>query len=136
MAIKVLLDTDAYSGFRRGHPGVVDRVRQAEQVLMSVVVIGELLFGFRRGSRYDHNRQDLDAFLGNPYVELVPVTSVTAERFGRIAAALRATGRPIPTNDIWIAAQAMQTGADLISFDKHYGHVDGLAWVRPDAYET
>ncbi len=134
--MKVLLDTDAYSGFRRGHPGVVDRVRQAEQVLVSVVVIGELLFGFRRGSRYEHNRRDLDGFLENPYVELVGVTIVTAERFGRIAAALRATGRPIPTNDIWIAAQAMETGADLISFDTHSGHVDGLAWVRPDADET
>ena len=66
----------------------------------------------------------------------MPVTSVTAERFGRIAAALRATGRPSPTNDIWIAAQAMETGADLISFDKHYGHVDGLAWVSPDPDET
>ena len=75
--MKVLLDTNAYSGFRRAHPGVVDRVRQAEQVLMSVVVIGELLCGFRRGSRYEHNRRDLDAFLENPYVELVPVTGVT-----------------------------------------------------------
>lgn len=101
-----------------------------------MVVIAELLFGFRRGSRYERNRRDLDGFLENPYVELVPVTSVTAERFGRIAAALRATGRPIPTNDIWIAAQAMETGADLISFDTHYGHVDGLAWIRPDADET
>ena len=100
-----------------------------------MVVIGELLFGFRQGSRYERNRRDLDGFLENPYVELVPVTSVTAERFGRIAAALRATGRPIPTNDIWIAAEAMENGADLISFDTHYGHVNGLAWVRPDADE-
>ncbi len=101
-----------------------------------MVVIGELLFGFRQRSRYEHNRSDLDGFLENPYAELVGVTSVTAERFGRIAAALRTTGRPMPTNDIWIAAEAMENGADLISFDTHYGHVDGLAWVRPDADET
>ena len=132
----ILLDTDAYSGFRRGHPDVVERVRQAERVLVSVVVVGELLFGFRRGTRYEHNRKDLDAFLGNRYVELVPVTSVTADRFGRIAAALRANGRPIPTNDIWIAAHAMETGADLISFDRHFGHVEGIAWIRPDDDET
>jgi tRNA(fMet)-specific endonuclease VapC len=76
-----------------------------------------------------HVRQ---AFLASPYVELLPVSWTTAERFGRIASALRAKGRLIPTNDIWIAAHAMETGADLLSFDEHYGHVDGIAWVRPD----
>lgn len=44
---------------------------------------------------------------------------------------LRRKGRPIPTNDIWIAAQALQTGADLISFDAHFGEIDGVAWVEP-----
>ena len=130
--MKVLLDTDAYSAFMRGHEGVVAHVREAERVFLSAVVVGELLFGFRSGSRYERNRKALDAFLTNPYVDLLPVTWTTAERFGRIAAALRAKGRPIPTNDIWIAAHAMETGADLMSFDEHYGHVDGIAWVRPD----
>lgn len=130
--MKVLLDTDAYSAFMRGHEGVVAHVREAERVFLSAVVVGELLFGFRSGSRYERNRKTLDAFLTNPYVDLLPVTWTTAERFGRIAAALRAKGRPIPTNDIWIAAHAMEIGADLLSFDEHYGHVDGIAWVRPD----
>ncbi len=130
--MKVLLDTDAYSAFMRGHEGVVAHVREAERVFLSAVVVGELLFGFRSGSRYERNRKTLDAFVTNPYVDLLPVTWTTAERFGRIAAALRAKGRPIPTNDIWIAAHAMETGADLLSFDEHYGHVDGIAWVRPD----
>jgi len=61
------------------------------------------------------------------------VTFVTAERFGRIAAALREKGRGIPTNDIWIAAHAMETGADLVSFDTHFGEIDGLVWVDPSA---
>lgn len=128
----ILLDTDAFSAFMRGHENVVARVRRAERVLLSAVAAGELLFGFRRGSRYERNLKALEAFLANPYVELLPVTWTTAERFGRIASALRARGRPIPTNDIWIAAHAMETGADLLSFDEHYGHVDGIAWVRPD----
>ena len=50
-------------------------------------------------------------------------------RFGRIATALREKGTPIPTNDIWIAAQAMETGVDLLSSDAHFGLVEGLAWV-------
>lgn len=129
--MKVLLDTNAYTALLRGHAGVADRVRKAEQVLVSTIVTGELLFGFRNGTRYDANRRELEDFLANPYVNLLPVTLVTAERFGRVAAALRKKGRPLPTNDIWIAAHAMQTGAELLSFDQHFGEVDGLAWVEP-----
>ncbi|HEV8130596.1 MAG TPA: type II toxin-antitoxin system VapC family toxin [Acidobacteriota bacterium] len=129
--MRVLLDTDAYSALMRGQDAVTARVRQAEGVLLSAIVAGELLFGFRSGSRYARNRKDLEAFLQNPYVEFVPVTWVTAERFGRIAAALRTKGKPVPTNDIWIAAHAMETGADLLSFDQHYRHIDGIVWIDP-----
>jgi tRNA(fMet)-specific endonuclease VapC len=131
--VRVLLDTNAYTALFRGDAGVAARVRAAEQVLVSAVVVGELLFGFRNGSRYESNRQDLDSFLANPYVSLLPVTIVTADRFGRIAAALKRKGRPLPTNDIWIAAHAMESGAELLSFDHHFAEVDGLAWVEPSA---
>ena len=130
--MKLLLDTNAYAALFRGHPGVAARVRRAEQVLVSAIVAGELLFGFRNGSRYAVNAARLDDFLASPYVELLPVTFVTADRFGRIAAALRRKGRPLPTNDIWIAAHAMESGADLLSFDSHFGEVDGLAWIDPE----
>jgi tRNA(fMet)-specific endonuclease VapC len=125
----ILLDTNAYSALLRGHDEVADRVRRAERVVFSTVVAGELLLGFRLGTRLKKNMAELDAFLENPYVSLVPVTLTTADRFARIAAALRAKGRPIPTNDIWIAAHAMEAGAELLSFDEHFGAVDGLAWV-------
>jgi len=128
-----MLDTNAYTALFRGHDGVASRVRRAEQVLVSAVVAGELLFGFRNGSRYDANREELEDFLSSPYVTLLPVTLVTADRFGRIAASLRRKGRPLPVNDIWIAAHAMETGADLLSFDRHFDEVDGLAWIQPDA---
>lgn len=129
--MKILLDTSAYSALMRGHSGVADRVRRAEQVLLSAVVAGELLYGFRLGTRAKKNLAQLEGFLDNPYVSLVPVTFSTADRFGRIAAALRAKGRPIPTNDVWIAAHAMETGAELLSFDQHFGAIDGLLWTEP-----
>lgn len=129
--MKVLLDTNAYTALFRAHSGVAERVRRAEQVFVSTVVAGELLFGFRNGSRYEANRRDLEDFLANPYVALLPVTLVTADRFGRIAAALQGKGRPLPTNDIWIAAHAMESGAELLSFDQHFAQVDGIAWVQP-----
>jgi tRNA(fMet)-specific endonuclease VapC len=126
--MRTLLDTDAYSALKRANPVVVDLVRRSEEVLLSTVVAGELLYGFRRGNQYERNRDELDQFVASPFVTLVPVTMATADRFGRVAAALRARGKPIPTNDMWIAAQAMETGAELLSFDRHYEWVDGLAW--------
>lgn len=133
--MRVLLDTNACSALLRGHHGLADRVRQSEQVLISAIVAGEMLFGFRHGSHYGANAGRLERFLANPYVELLPVTIVTADRYARIAAALRRKGRPLPTNDIWIAAHAMESGADLLSFDEHFAHVDGLAWVNPEGAE-
>lgn len=130
--MKVLLDTNAYTALFRGHQGVAARIRRAEQVLVSVIVAGELLFGFRNGSRYEANKMELEDFLASPYVELLPVTLVTSDRFGRIASSLRRKGRPLPTNDIWIAAHTMESGAELLSFDRHFEQVDGIAWVQPE----
>lgn len=128
--MRIILDTNAYSAMAQGHEEVCALVRRSEHVLLSMVVIGELLAGFRHGSRYGHNRQVLDEFLSSPYVSSVPVTLTTADRFGRVWAGLRAKGKPIPTNDIWIAAHAMETGAELISSDRHFFAIEGLAWTH------
>jgi tRNA(fMet)-specific endonuclease VapC len=124
--VKLLLDTNAYVELLKGSPAVAALVREAEQLVFSTVVVGELLFGFRNGTRYDKNLAALDDFLNQPWVEMQPVTRVTADRFGRVAAALRKAGTPIPTNDIWIAAHAFETGAELITFDRHFESVRGL----------
>jgi tRNA(fMet)-specific endonuclease VapC len=127
--MRILLDTDAYSALMRGRPDVSDIVRRAERVFLSPIVIGELLFGFRNGSRYEQNSRQLDQFLENPFVELLDVTRSTADRFARIASGLKRKGRPIPVNDVWIAAQALETGAELLSSDRHFEQVDGLVWL-------
>ena len=128
--MRILLDSNGYSRLMRGDGQTAAVVRDATEILMSAVVIGELLYGFKNGSRFDRNAADLRSFLDNPYVSLVPVGPVTAERYSRIAAALRAKGSPIPANDVWIAAHAMETGADLVSADRHLEAVDGIAWLR------
>ena len=128
--MRILLDSNAYSRLMRGDDQAAAVVRDATEILMSAVVVGELLYGFRSGSRLERNMADLRAFLNNPYVSFVPVGPVTADRYSRVAAALRAKGSPIPTNDVWIAAHAMETGADLVSADRHFESVDGIAWLR------
>lgn len=128
--MRVLLDSNAYAQLMRGREQVSRIVRDAEEILLSAVVLGELLYGFRHGSRYERNARAMRAFLDNPYVSIMPVGETTADRYSRIAASLRAKGRPIPTNDIWIAAHAAETGADLVSADRHFEHVDGIALIR------
>ena len=122
----LLLDTNAYVDFMTGRENVVEQVQNAEQVVFSVVVLGELLFGFRNGNRFDKNMVELNTFLDHPYVLVLPVSAATADRFGRIAAQLRQMGTPIPSNDIWIAAHALEIGATLLTRDKHFGRIDGL----------
>lgn len=129
--MKILLDTNAYSAIGRGHAEAGEILRRAREIVLSTVMLGEVLAGFRRGSRWEENLASLRRFLAEPRVSQVPVTWTTADRYGRIWTALRRRGKPIPTNDVWIAAHALETGADLISFDPHFEHVDGLAWVRP-----
>ena len=128
--MRVLLDSNAYSQLMRGREQVSRIVRRAEEVLLSAVALGELLHGFRHGSRYERNVRQVRAFLDNPYVSLVPVGATTADRYSRVAASLRAEGHPLPTNVVWIAAHAMETGADLVSADRRFEHVGGIVWVR------
>jgi tRNA(fMet)-specific endonuclease VapC len=127
----ILLDTNAYSALKRGAEDVGAMVRAAETIVMPTVVVGELLYGFRRGSRYERNLRELRSFLARPFVRLAIVDGTTADRYARIAAGLHAKGKPIPSNDMWIAASAMECGAELISYDAHFEHVDGLPWVCP-----
>ena len=131
--MRILLDSSAYTQLARGHRTIAELVRRSQEIVLSAIVVGELLYGFRYGSRTAMNVSGLDEFLASPYVTFAPVSRVTTDRYARIAAALRSKGRPLPTNDIWIAAHAMETGANLISADGHFQHIDGLTWVRvPD----
>ncbi len=129
--MKVMLDTNVYTALMRGDEATANTVRASEAVLVSAIVVGELLYGFRHGSRFDENQRQLGEFIASPYVHFIPVTYVTADRFSRIAASLRRRGKPLPSNDIWIAAHALETGADLLTFDGHFSLIEGLVWRTP-----
>ena len=120
---RILLDTSAYSAFRRGHAEIVREVQEAEQIVLGSVVLGELLAGFARGTKQDDNRSDLRAFLASGRVQIADVDAETAQRYAVIVESLARAGTPIPTNDIWIAACAMQHGLRLVTTDAHYKRV-------------
>jgi tRNA(fMet)-specific endonuclease VapC len=117
---------NAYTAFKRGDPDVLTLLRHAEKILMNVTVLGELLSGFAVGNRESENRKELSLFLESPRVTLTPVTEATADLYALIFAALRRKGRPIPTNDLWIAASTLEHGATMLSFDAHFTEIDGL----------
>lgn len=120
---RALLDTSAYSAYFRGHSGVVQEVRTTDAILLSAVVLGELHAGFARGAHRERNKQELQAFMTSPRVSTLNIDAETALRYAEILTFLRQSGTPIPTNDIWIAASAMQAGATVITTDSHFGKI-------------
>jgi tRNA(fMet)-specific endonuclease VapC len=120
---RLTLDTSAYSAFKRGHPEVVRRLRHTEEILLPSIVLGELLGGFEAGGRSRRNRDELRLFLESPRVRVVSITESTAERHAAIYASLRSVGKPIPTNDLWIAASTMEHGTELVTLDRDFSQV-------------
>ena len=127
--MRIALDTTAYVAFKQNISAVVEYIVKAERILFSPVVLAELMFGFRGGTKFTDNMAELNLFLDHPAVEFVRIGQVTADRYSRIAMDLKRHGSPIPTNDIWIAAQAMEHGAELITLDSHFEKISGLVYT-------
>ena len=121
--MRLCLDTSGYSQFRRGHEDVTALLDRAGWVGVPTVVLGELVLGFALGSRHDRNERELTAFLEHPRVEALSVDREVAEIWGRLMAALRRAGKPVPLNDVWIAATAVRHGADVVTFDPHFERI-------------
>ena len=122
----LLLDTNAYTAFMLGAAEVVEVVAHAERLFVNSIVLGELLAGFAAGTREPRSRAELARFLDSPRVEVLPVTGQTADSYALVYAGLRRKGKPIPTNDLWIAASALEHGAALLTRDTHFSQIDGL----------
>ena len=129
--MRICLDTNAYSAMAKGHGGATSLVEVADEVIVPAIVVGELMFGFLNGSRFSENEGMLNRFLEDDGVVLQPVTHEIAERYGYVKAALRKNGTPIPENDIWIAATALETGARLVTYDTDFKNVGGLVILAP-----
>jgi tRNA(fMet)-specific endonuclease VapC len=134
-ASRLTLDTSAYSRFRAGDARVHDLIAAAEIVFVPVIVLGELHGAFDVGMRARENRVALSEFLNEPFVRVAAVSADVARQYGRVYAALRRAGTPIPANDIWIAATAIDLGACLLTFDRDFEHVGALDRVVLEGVE-
>ena len=128
--MKVLLDTSAYAALLRGHQLVLEVLRRAEIVAVPAVVLGELHSGFRAGNRWAENTAQLAQFLSKPSVRVLNVTEETALRYAEVDVYLRKKGRPIPRNDVWIAAVALEHGLQLLTLDVHFREIP-LLLIQP-----
>jgi hypothetical protein len=120
---RYVLDTSAYSHFKRGSPEIVDLIDTAEWIGVPSVVLGELWAGFLLGRRARENENELHEFLANPAVEEVSVDARVARLYAEIVVSLREIGTPLPVNDIWIAACAAAAGASVLTYDDHFRHI-------------
>ncbi len=131
---RVLLDTNAYTSLLSGDESVLEVLATAEYCMMSVVVLGELHAGFKGGTKERMNRDLLEEFLCRSTVRTIDITAATAEIFGTVKNQLKQAGTPIPINDVWISAHAIETGSWLVSYDRHFSQVPGiLLWDRSES---
>jgi tRNA(fMet)-specific endonuclease VapC len=127
---RLLVDTSAYSAFMRGHGRVASTLQEADAVAVTPVILGELRAGFMRGAHRRKNEGELARFLASARVFVIGIDEETAERYAIIVDSLRSAGTPIPTNDIWIAASAMQHGLGVLTTDDHFARVPQVAVVN------
>jgi tRNA(fMet)-specific endonuclease VapC len=120
---RTLVDTSAYSALMRGHPEVAAALGEADEVFMSVIVLGELRAGFRKGSKVKRNEAILREFLSEPRVEVVTVDEETSSRYAVIHHDLRRRGTPVSANDVWIAASASQHGLRILTTDDDFRRI-------------
>ncbi len=137
--MKLVLDTSAYIDFAQGIPYVVELLAtRGSEVFLPSPVLGELFFGFIRGSRSAYNEGKLRDFIATLGVSVIDVTEETARKYALIFLSLTTKGMRIPINDVWIAACCMSVGGTLITRDRHFDHVEQIdKMILPDkAYSS
>jgi len=128
--LKLVLDTCVYSDFAEGLPEVVDILATSgEHLFMPSIVLGELSYGFMKGSRRDLNEKKLLQVIDQLKMEIITVDRHVARKFGIIYSSLVKKGKKIPINDVWIAACCMEAGGTLLTGDKHFECIDQIETI-------
>jgi len=125
--VKLVLDTNIYSDYAEGIPVVVDFLAiHGDDIFLPSIVLGELIYGFMKGSRQRFNERKLQEFIQKLQIEIIDVNHNVARKYGIIYLSLVKKGAKIPINDVWIAACCMETGGTLVTRDRHFRQVDQI----------
>ena len=132
--MKLVLDTNIYSDYAEGIPTVVDFLAtHGDDIFLPSIVLGELSYGFMKGSRQRFNEKKLQEFIRKLQVEIIDVNHNVARKYGVIYLSLVKKGVKLPINDVWIAACCMETGGSLVTRDRHFRHVEQIETMIIDS---
>ena len=119
--MKIVLDTNIYCDFAEGLPDAVDAIATyGQSIFIPSVVLGELFFGFMKGSRQQFNEKKLRQVVSRLKIEIIDVNTDVARKYATIYLSFQKKGIKIPINDVWIAACCMEMGGTLLTRDKHF----------------
>ena len=128
--MKLVLDTNIYSDYAEGLPETVNFLAtHGEHLYLPSVVIGELNFGFLKGSQQQFNEKKLKQFIKRLRVEIIDVDVDVARKYAIVFLSLQKKGTKIPINDVWIAASCMEIGGTLLTRDRHFEVVEQIETV-------
>lgn len=127
--MRVALDTNRLVDVLKGDAALAKRLGLCEQVAVPLFVIAEIKAGFLGGRQAPRNAVLLNRFLVKPTVEVLNPDRETAEQYARLFVQLKRAGTPIPANDLWIAAVALQHDLALITRDQHFERIPQLLRV-------
>ncbi len=131
--MKLVLDTNIYSDYAEGLPQTVDFLAtNGEYIYLPSVVLGELNFGFMKGSRRQFNERKLQQFISRLKIKIIDVDADVARKYAIIYLSLQIRGAKIPLNDVWIAASCMEVGGTLLTRDKHFEVVEQIETILLD----
>ncbi len=126
MEVRVAVDTNRLSDLFRGDAALAEQLDYCDEVWLPLIVVGEIQAGFYGGGHVHRNNRMLAAFLQRPTAEILTPDEETAHQYGRLFAQMKRIGKPIPDNDLWIAALCVQHHLTLISRDRHFDRIPQL----------
>lgn len=131
--MKLVLDTNIYCDYAEGIDNVVDTIATySNNIYIPSIVIGELNYGFMKGSRKDFNEKKLKEVITRLEIDVINVNQDVAKKYAFIYLSLSKKGKKIPINDVWIAACCMDIGGTLLTKDKHFDVVDQIESIILD----
>jgi tRNA(fMet)-specific endonuclease VapC len=131
--MRLILDTNIYSGYAEGKPEVVDIIaRKAQEICFPSIVLGELYYGFLKSSRMKLNEKKIEQFINLFNVEIIEVDENVSRKYALIYEYLEKKGSRIPINDVWIAACCMADGGTLLTMDNHFNNIEQIEKIILD----
>ncbi len=127
--MKIAIDSNRYTDFCRGDKKAIEVIESAIEIYLPLIVLGELRAGFAYGTRLEKNESLLNRFINEESVFVLCPNEQTTRFYADIYTALRKKGRPIPTNDLWIAALAWQHNLALFARDSDFDHIPQLVRI-------